>query len=286
MSIPEFSSPSISHNFEKEIEALVLDKKAFSDFIYTPLDEAIVELQSRQSDVEIKAYINKFLAAGVPEVFSRKRCMVLFRQIATPNYEVRRFVSIVDALGSEFKTLFFEYLEDKFTDNNEWKYSLCKMSFFSGKGKKGGSKIERINIIDFNTFKGKKFSEITTYWGQKLGDFHRELTRQVYSHFENDSFYDASGWFAKSGGSAKEYYTHFLRLFLQNGILFENFMINEKELSFTKEVFLPAFMKILKDTGKKPLIVALEPTDIEGDEFWMCHPHTSVEYVKSKFNLL
>lgn len=280
------SKELVLNGFEKEIEELVSNKQAFSEFIYTSLEDAVKELSLRQGDEKIKQYINEFLVAGVPEPFKDKKCAVLFRQIATPNYEVRRFVSIVDALGKEFKPLFFEYLEDKFTDNNEWKYSLCKMSFFAGKGKKGGSKIDRLNIIDFNAFKGKKFSEITTFWGQKLGDFHRELIKRTYSHFDAGSFYDASDWFAQSGGHAKDYYTHFLKLFLQNGILFENFMIDEKELSFTKEVFLPAFMKVLKDTGKKPLIVALEPTDIEGDEFWMCHPHTSIEYVKAKLNLL
>jgi hypothetical protein len=268
------------------IDKLVSDRNAFNDFVYTSLESAQEQLDIRKNDLKLKEYINSNLTSGVPEIFASGKLAVLFRQIATPNYEVRRFVSIVDALGKEYKPLFFEYTEDKFTDNNEWKYNLCKMSFFAGKGKKGGSKIERLNIIDFNSCRGKKLSEIVTIWGQKLTDFHRELVVNTYSHLDKNVFYDASGWFVKSGGNAKEYYAHFLRLFLQNGILFENFMLNDMEISFTKEVFLPALIRIRNESGKKPLIVALEPTDIEGDNFWMCHPHESIGHIKDKLKLI
>ena len=62
-------------------------------------------------------------------------------------------------------------------------------------------------------------------------------------------------------------------------------MLDVKELSFTKEVFLPAFIEVIRITGVKPLIVALSPTDIEGDNFWMCHPHESEIHVKEKLEI-
>ncbi|HEU0080456.1 MAG TPA: hypothetical protein VFQ72_00310 [Candidatus Paceibacterota bacterium] len=267
------------------IDRLISDREAFSEFVYTPLLEAVNELEKRKRNRGLLSYIERSLVAGVPDAFEDKSCAVMFRQIATPNYEVRRFISVADVLSDAFKPLFFEYLEDKFTDNNEWKYNLCKMSFYAGTGKKGGQKIDRVNIVDFNRFKGKRLSEITTVWGQKLGDFHREFLTQTYSHIDNTSFYDASGWFSKCGGNAKDYYVHFLRLFLQHGILFENFMLDVKEKEFTRDVFLPAFIKVMKESGYRPLIVALEPTEIEGDSFWMCHPHNTIGFVKNKSNI-
>jgi len=74
-------------------------------------------------------------------------------------------------------------------------------------------------------------------------------------------------------GGADKYYTPFTALFIKDAILFENFMLDSKEISFTKDIFLSAFIEVYRKTGCKPLIVALEPTDIEGDEFWPCHPN-------------
>jgi hypothetical protein len=87
----------------------------------------------------------------------------------------------------------------------------------------------------------------------------------------------------ENGGKPKEYYKAFLTLCIRNGILFENFILtNEEERRFTKDVFLPIFSEVTERIGMKPLIVALEPTDIEGDKFWMCHPPETFDYVKKK----
>ncbi|HVU06202.1 MAG TPA: hypothetical protein VHE10_00160 [Candidatus Paceibacterota bacterium] len=269
------------------IERLTSDRQAFNDFIYTSLEDAAKELAARHEDSGIARYVADTLPAGVPEPLAKAPKAVLFRQLATPNYEFRRFISIADAIG-DFEPLLWEYHQDKFTSNNECKKSWGKMSFYLGKGKKGGSKIARFNVIDFNSYNGKKIDEVKTLWGQSLIDFHHELIEKTYSGFLflKPTLFDASEWFSRSGGNAKDYYRNFLTLFLKNAILFENFMLDEKEIGFTKEVFLPAFIEILRSSGRKPLIVALEPTDIEGEEFWMCHPSTSIEYVKGKSDLL
>ncbi|HEY9480806.1 MAG TPA: hypothetical protein VIR98_01065 [Candidatus Paceibacterota bacterium] len=264
-----------------DIEKLISDREAFNAFIYTPLDKAIEELRSRNADESLGARMRDSVAIRIPEPLSDGPKAVLFRQVTTPNYELRRFVSIADAVCG-LQPLFWEYRKDKFTSNNDVKKALGKLSFFFGKGKKGGSKIERLNVIDFNSYNGKKIDEVKTLWGQPLVDFHRELFENTYPKLDTAVFYDASDWFATSGGAAKGYYENFLSLFVKHAVLFENFMLDMKEVGFTREIFLPAFLRIMKATGVKPLIVALEPTDIEGEEFWMCHPHTSLDYVKKK----
>lgn len=267
------------------IEELIEDREAFNAFIYTPLDQAIQELSTRAEDLALQKMVADTLSQRLPDLFQDKKIGILFRQLATPNYEMRRFVSILDAIEG-IVPVFWEYYSDKFTSNNEYKHSLGKLHYFLGKGKKGGVKIDTQNIIDFNKYNGEKISDVKTLWGQSLVSFHHELFEKEYGKVETTSFFDASKWFAGSGGSAKEYYTNFITLFVKNGILFENFMLDEKELSFTTEVFLPAFIEVWQKTGKKPLIVALEPTDIEGDKFWICHTPEVHTVVQSKLNSL
>lgn len=273
----------IKLNFE--LDNVLINKTTFNNLIYTPLDLVIKELAKRAKDKKLETAVVDSLPFGIPDIFKDKKNAIFFRQLATPNYELRRFVSITDGVG-DLRPVFFEYFEDKFTSNNEWKKALGKMSFYFGKGKKGGLKIDQLNVIDSNSFNGKKISSVKTLCGQKLVDFHHELFDKTYAKIGNACFFDASEWFLKSGGTAKDYYKIFLKLFLKHGILFENFMIDQKEIDFTREVFLSAFMAIEKEYGFKPLIVALEPTDIESDKFWMCHPEDSIQHIKSKLKLI
>ena len=212
---------------EKQIGELISDREKFNKFVYTPLDEALKEFKNRQRNKELQDYVDKSLPAGVPEVIKDNKCAVVFVQIATPNLELRRFISIVDAIDG-FVPLFFEFVEDKFTDNNEWKYNLGRMTFYFGRGKKGGEKIERLRVIDFDVYKGRKLSDVKTFWGQSLVDFHHELFDFYHpkGRGKNIIFYDGSDWFLKSGGHPQYYYEHFFKLFLSNGILFENYMLN------------------------------------------------------------
>lgn len=268
---------------EEQIKDLVSNREKFNAFVYTPLEEAVRELYKRQTE-GLTNRMAKYLPSGVPEPLKNRKCAVIFRQLVTPNYEVRRFISLIDALEG-FTPTFFEYTSDKYTDNNEWKYHLGKMLFFAGMGKRGGEKITRQTIINFNVSRGKKINEVNTLWGQSLVDFHHEFFDEIYRRKNKKVVsFDASEWFHHSGNNAKEYYENFLTLFVSHGILFENFMLDVKELTFTKDIFLPAFIQVLNKTGRKPLIVALEPTEIESSLFWMCHPYDAKKFIDSKIN--
>ena len=259
--------------FKNKIEELLSDRKKFQEYIYTPPMEAILELKRRWADKNIK------ITTPILPIFKNGFKAVLHRQLITPNYEVLRFMNIVDCF--EFEPILFEYSFDKFVTENEWKYHLGHMCFNFGHGKKGGVKIDRINIIEFNEANGKKISDVKTIWNQKLTDFHHELFNCRFPQFKN-SIFDESKWYLDNGGNAKSYYKPFLSFFIKHGILFENFLLDSKELSFSREVFLPAFLQVEEETGLKPLIVALEPTDIEVDLFWMCHPPEIKEHVLNK----
>lgn len=253
----------------------------FNNRIYTDYNEAVKILKERQ-ETNLNEEAKSFFKNNIPEVFNDTNSAVLFRQVATPSYEIRRFIQIVKEL--KLNPILWEYKEDKFVSVNDYKRSLGKMMFFLGKGKKGGSKIESETIIDFNKFNGKTLSEVETLWGQNLLDFHHELLESFRDGTVKNNIFDASLWFSSVGGEAKYYYTYFLALFVSQGILFENFMLNEEEEWFTKNVFWPAFIEVEKHFGIKPIIVALEPTSIEGDKFWNCHPPETWEIIKNKLN--
>lgn len=262
-------------NVDIDIDTLVSDREAFNSFVYTPYSKAKKEIHERKN--------NKLIPDLniVPEILKKEPKAIMFRQLVTPNHEICRFMSIAE-LG-EFEPLFFEYYEDKFTSNNEFKHSLGRMFFYKGSGKDDRAILESINVINFNKSNGKKISSIKTFWRQSLVDFHHELFHKQFKKSKYTLF-DASEWFTKNGQNATGYYKQFLSLFIKNGILFENFMLDYKEKDFTREIFLPAFISVMKETGFKPLIVALEPTEVEEDRFWMSHPYEHKKQIHYKMS--
>jgi len=257
-----------------DIETLLTNREVFNEFVYTPLSEAVVQLSKRGLE-------NKELFFDIPTIFNEGSRAVLFRQGITSNYEVRRFISITDA--SSLTPIFIDHSVDKFVAKNEWKYFLGKVFFYLGKDKFGQTQQESIKIINFDGCEGKIMTDIKTLWGQSMIDFHRELFLKNFPHLQ-DSIFDASVWLSQEGGAA-QYYKKALKLFIKNAILFENFLLDDNgEAKFIKDVFLPAFIHVIEETGYKPLIVALEPTDIEGESFWMYHPPEEKGYILSKLH--
>jgi len=260
----------------EDIARIMADRELFNATIYTPITEAIIELQERRHDQQLNESIIALLHGNIPQPLQAEPRAVIFRQVITPNYEIRRFVNITDFM--DMQPLFWEYHTDMFTPRNEWKHALGKLAFFGGVGKKGGLKIDAFNIIDFNSWSGEKLSAVRTLWGQSLVEFHHEFFNASFRPLSNCAF-DASRWFATNGKHAHGYYQNFLSLFIRHGILFENFMLNEKEFTFTRDVVMPAFIAVCNETGYKPLIVPLEPTAIEGERFWMCYPEKTKSFV-------
>lgn len=266
-------------DYQDRIDDLIANRSTFDSIVYTPIDEALNALNERWKDRELEERTSTYLTDNVPESMIDGFSAVLSRHLVTPNYETRRFMIVPDVTG--LKAVFFEYNADKFTSNNSLKYYLGKMVFHQGTGKNGGQKKIYENIIDFNSSNGKRIQDLKTLWGQNLVEFHHELMGVAFPNI-NHSLYDASDWFHKNGPTAKNYYRNFLSLFIRHGILFENFEINGSEGQFVRDVFLPAFFEVWKNTNVKPLIVALEPTNIEGDIFWLSHPIETKKITDSK----
>ncbi len=275
------------------VDKLISNRRLFDKYVYTPLEDALHELEKRSHDPKLDLYLKSALPHGIPEIMRGKLSIALVRNIATPNYEIQRFIMLSDLITSTWNTnkktdspnlqpLLLEYLGDKFADKNDWKHSLGKISLHKGRDKNNDDIFEFRRIIDFYKSNGQPFSKINTLWGQPLVDFHHELFLDIYPSMK-DYVFDLTEWFNKNGKEAKSYYKNFLSLFLRDGIIFENFMLEGTEHDLTRDVILPAIMEIESESGYKPLILALEPTKLEHERFWLSHPHASTkDKIKTK----
>src|SRR3990167_2795493 len=70
-----------SSPWEVDIDALVADRQVFSEFVYTPVKEAVEELKRRREDKKLGDTISEFLRGDIPSVLAGPFIKaVLFRQ--------------------------------------------------------------------------------------------------------------------------------------------------------------------------------------------------------------
>jgi hypothetical protein len=241
---------------------IATEKADFNRVVYTPLDEAVTTLRSRKPGM--------YATASIPEPFLEGNCAVLARFVTTPNYEVLRFLKLAASYG--LTPILIEYPSDKFVGKNAGKRALAKMGFYNGCGRKGGRKIEWMKVIDFNTWHGKYFSDIVTVWGESFAAFHRRLFFREFPDFPPTLILNISDWYLKMGGSASIYYEPLLTIFLSNAILFETYLFDPSEITFSRDIVLPAFCRVKEQFGIRPLITPLDPPGQEGDEYWTLYP--------------
>jgi hypothetical protein len=244
---------------------LVVDKKdeIFSvEDIYTPLSVAKEEIWRRWNNKELRRKVEEFLGDEFPEILSEEPKSVLFRFIATPNFEFRRFFDLSQMIN--LNPVYAEFLDDKFCTRNQDKMCLGKIVISNGENKK------KKNIINFQDSDNKKFSSIEILGGKKMVDFHHEIFSKLFKDVQN---FDVSR-FKTNGETPKDVYVKFLSLFLCNGVLFENYISKDAgyEKEFTNTVVLPAIREVFERFNVMPLIVPLLPISAEDQIDWMWYP--------------
>jgi hypothetical protein len=261
------------------IEKYESRQQSFSGLVYTPLSVAREELRKRREDRELTDRILEYLNGDIPEPLLEGPKALLFRQLFTPNYELRRFMNITQE--EQIDPLFFEYHEDKFTSRNPLKHALGKMRFFKVENA-SRCNVQTKTVIEFNKCEGRKIADISTIWGQNLIDFHHAFVKTAFKD-SCLSFFDASQWFHRGGAKASQYYLRYLALFVQHAILFENFVLtDDAEFSFVESIFLPAFIEINRLFGHKPLIVPLLPVETQADPYWISYPMEMISSIKEE----
>jgi hypothetical protein len=247
--------------------------KALHDFLYTPIEDAIDILYTRQRQ-HLALPIIDVPEPLKPNLYSLYNpyplTAVLCRHVATPNFEMRRVIELCEKYPLNLLILTFQ--EDKFSTNNTCKYALGHMGFFNGFGRNGGEKICYRTVINFNHYDGYLLRECKTIRGESFVKFHHDLLLQGFPELNVNNIFDNSAWFIEQHAKAGNLYREFLKMFLKHAILFETFVLSGSELDFTINKVLPAFQEIVDNFGMKPLIVATDPPDTEGDNYWQLYP--------------
>jgi hypothetical protein len=108
-----------------------------------------------------------------------------------------------------------------------------------------------------------------TLWDEGFIAFHHRIISHSLKHIQ---CYDNTAWILKMGPNPAVYYHYFLSWFIAHGILFENFLTEGDEGRFTRDIVWPAFEKVTRHFGLKPLIVRLLPEESENDPYWCWYP--------------
>ena len=218
-----------------------------------------------------------------PELCKGKPLAIFHRQVATPNYETLRFLSIASGFGLE--PLILEYHDDLHSMANVFKKSLVRLPVIRKISLRGCLNYKNEWVIPHTLInKRLRLNDITTCTGQSLPELHKDLFRAVnFSSLANSL--DLSSWYRSAGGKAEIYYSPFLSLFVAHAILFESFSYSREEIEFTEKIVQPAIDESVRSFGVAPLIVPLNPTGIEDAQFWTCYPPEVGQALETKCSL-
>ena len=241
--------------------------------IYTPLEEAHVEVRRRWEDLDLRRRVEEFLG-GVPPGAGDGPRAFLCRSVQTPNREFFHFMEQALSLGVAPYAV--EYGDDRFCGMNSDKIGIVRMTFSQGTNKRGEAIIRRRFIVAGNTCLGVPFNRLATYWGENLVHFHRRLVQEYCPGVQPE---DESEWIHSRGVKPQDYYPAYLARFLCHGVLLESYLETPHEAPFTRDVALPAFESVVARFGMKPLIVPLLPPETAADPSWTWYDREVEKFV-------
>lgn len=259
-------------------------KLDISDLLLNPHD-ALNELRKRRENPEIKKKIEDYFEGDIPEYLAGEPILYLARHIVTPNFETIRFINLMQDLG--LQVVVSQDSKGLFVSQNLIKRALCKLPVCTRVTQKDGKLNEHyqnISVVDFNKADGKKFSELTTLWGESLIDFHTRLFSEMGLRTAKTA--DDAEWIDRHGrGNLLEHYKQLLMLFVVHGVFFENYNLDDDhEIHFIQEVLWPACHFVEEQTGYRPLIVPIFPAAPESYDFWISYPREVLGIVHRSMN--
>lgn len=260
----------------------LVGRTGYQDLLTSTCD-AIDEIEERAKDEDLKRRVEEYLGGDIPAYFANGPILYMARHVATPNFETLRFLHLVEPLT--LPAYIGQDPKDTFVHQNQLKKALGKLPVHLGSTMKHKTLNERYQyetIVDFSKADGRQFSSIETDWGESLLGFHNDLL----AHFSKVpvQVVDDSAWIDRNcRGDLRAHYARFLALFVAHGVLFEDYLIDDKEEeTFVRDVLRPAYKQVERELGARPLIVRLTPTSIESHRFWMSYPRGVLDAVRER----
>lgn len=251
----------------------------YSHNFFTPLTEAVAEIQRRRADIELVRRVEDFLGSKIPKHFNQEKpILYLARHVATPNFETLRFIEL--AKPFDLPIVIGEDTKDKFVSNNSLKRSLGKMPVMKGTARNGDEITECFTIIHFDSAQGKPLSDIYTHFGEKLTSFHTRLFHEVYP--KEVEIVDESAWVdTYRTNDLIEQYKYMFALLIVHGVMLEWYPPTEDRL--VQNVVIPAFECITETFGVRPLIHELVPESLSDEKNWESYPSVVYPFVKKHY---
>ncbi|MBM3860439.1 MAG: hypothetical protein FJ395_12410 [Verrucomicrobia bacterium] len=194
----------------------------------------------------------------------------LCRHVATPCFETLHFLESAKQAG--LLPVLGDFSEDKFCTKNATKLALGRMGFQCGFNRHGHRLVEFVNVVRLDQ-RACRIGDLKTLWNQNLIAFHHELLAHALNSNRHPFVHDYSAQCTHAGNCPTGFYRHYLlRICLADLILFEDFLLDEQELPFTRDIVLPAFDAVTAEYGLKPLIVRLTSAEEETSPHWLWYP--------------
>lgn len=222
-------------------EAALVDAEAF---VPTALIRAALADNTGPSKLAVDLGI---AVAGQPTA-------VLFRQIATANFETLWFLRKASHLG--FRPVIVEYHADLFSAHNAYKRSLVVLPVVQRRNRHGQAIVQHHRLLSYEESVHHLLSDLILPSGETLPAFHRRLLT-IAAQKTPFSTVELSPWLKQHKGGAVGYYPEFLSLFSGNVVMFEDFVAERSEIEFYERVIHPAYGSACTKLGQRPLITRL-----------------------------
>ena len=236
--------------------------------IYTPPEAAAEILQERLQDEALKMRVGEYLGGIFPfdTTEQQKPIAILARYVPRATSEDKIFAE--RALDAGLEPYWASYRSDRFTTRNPEKVETVRPPIAWAKGQKTRSWI----VAPEKRYGG--VGNLETIYGNTSYDYQQNMRKIVLPRLDSEQLvsntFDMGGWyrlqaerFGYSGGnSAPYYYVATMALTTTFCALYEDFdggpnASNGDLEDFKSSVVCPAFERVERDLGLRPIIVKL-----------------------------
>ncbi len=194
---------------------------------------------------------------------------LLFRQIATPSFEVCSFIRKARRFGLE--PVILEHVNDSFSVHNSYKRSLAVMPIALGKNCHNEIVWRRQKLAKLDRLEGRKLNSIKLASGESLVSYHH---RKLYGAFgtRTPRLVDLKEIVPSVAFGAQGYYHDLFNLLHGNVVLFEDFVVDSQTANFFTRIVLPAYEGSMTKTSYRPQIAKLTFGERSASPFWNYYP--------------
>ena len=237
--------------------------------LYTPL-ASLAALHDEQATCPLIREVLRFSRLR-PRALQllRARPLVLFRALATPNFETLRFLDLARRAGRP--PLILELRNDWFTPTvNLSKRRLGKLRIYRTADSPETDATRSVSVVSFNEGGRQRISDLTCFDGTPLTDLHHAMLSAVTSAETSGQVIDIENLCHVDGNRSR--YEQIFALCACFGALAETFSLLGAEAAFTADVVLPAVEAIITRFGARPAVTELLPCGSAADPHWESYP--------------